>query len=121
MGAGDGIRCRASVSGVTLASVWLLYPSSWACGPAGPDGGVDRRFASRTGGGCCLRSGCDTRRPCRRAGSRGGLPWATNAPEQLEVVVAFDAKGGEKLWKASSRTGDVRYVRGDEPGGKARR
>ncbi len=45
---------------------------------------------------------------------------ATNAPTRLEVIVAFDPNSGLELAERSFPSGGaVRYVRGDEPGGKA--
>ena len=111
----------ASVSVVTLLAVWLVYPlvmgvlASWA------RRGVRRTHASAEvlvgsvsvvvatrDGASAVRSRVED---CLRA---------TNAPPQLEVVVAFDPRGGpDAAERCFSASGTVRYARGDEPGGKA--
>ena len=122
----DGCLVRAfdigaGVSVVTLVAVWLLYPlvmgarAGWArrrhrpvvSRPEPVAGAVSIVVATRDEP-AAVRARVED---CLRA---------ANAPAQLEVVVAFDAKGGaEPLESGFPTSGSVRYVRGDEPGGKA--
>ncbi len=111
----------AGVSVVTLVAVWLLYPlvmgvrAGWArrrrrpvVSRPDPVAGVVSIVVATRDDPAAVRARVED---CFRA---------TNAPAQLEVVVAFDAKSGpEPVESVVLTRGTVRYVRGDEPGGKA--
>ena len=111
----------ASLSVVTLAAVWLLYPllmgvlASLArrrVRPARPHaqppvGSVSMVVATRDEP-AAVRARVED---CLRA---------TDAPARLEVIVAVDSKSGwEPIDSSFSTSWPVRYVWGDEPGGKA--
>jgi cellulose synthase/poly-beta-1,6-N-acetylglucosamine synthase-like glycosyltransferase len=111
------------VAVITLLAVWLLYPLVMGMlagcarraerggplpGDDVPVGSVSVVVATRDGAPAVRARVAD----CFRA---------TNAPPQLEVVVAIDPTGGpdvaEPFFPPAGWT--VRYTRGDEPGGKA--
>jgi cellulose synthase/poly-beta-1,6-N-acetylglucosamine synthase-like glycosyltransferase len=121
MGAVTVFDVAAAVSAVTLVAVWLLYPlvmgarAGWArrwrrpvvSRPEPISGAVSIVVATRDEP-AAVRARVED---CLRA---------TNLPAQLEVVVAFDPKGGpEPVESVYQARGTVRHVRGDEPGGKA--
>src|SRR5438034_7404974 len=121
MGAVTVFDVAAAVSAVTLVTVWLLYPIVMGA-RAGWARRGRRPVVSRpepTAGAVSIVVATRDEPAAVRARVEDCLR-ATNAPAQLEVVVAFDPKGGptpvETVYQAR---GTVRYVRGDEPGGKA--
>jgi cellulose synthase/poly-beta-1,6-N-acetylglucosamine synthase-like glycosyltransferase len=111
----------AAVSAVTLVAVWLLYPlvmgarAGWARRWRPPVVSRPEPIARAVSIVVATRD-----EPAAVRARVEDCLRATNAPARLEVVVAFDPKGGPTpVETVSSAHGTVRYVRGDEPGGKA--
>ncbi|OLC38397.1 MAG: hypothetical protein AUH75_10900 [Gemmatimonadetes bacterium 13_1_40CM_4_65_7] len=111
----------AGVSMVTLVAVWLLYPlvmgarAGWARRRRRPVGSRSEAVAGAVSIVVATRDD-----PAAVRARVEDCLRATTAPAQLEVVVAFDAKSGPELVESVFPIpGTVRYVRGDEPGGKA--
>jgi cellulose synthase/poly-beta-1,6-N-acetylglucosamine synthase-like glycosyltransferase len=111
----------AGVSVVVLAAVWLVYPvvmgarAGWARRRQGPP---DSRPHAPAGTISIVLATRDE--PAAVRARVENCLAATNLPGQLEVVVAFDPRGAPYPVEAFfPDRGTVRYVRGDEPGGKA--
>ena len=111
----------ASVSAVTLVTVWLLYPLVMGVlarlarpqvrGPGGglasPAPSVSVVIASRD-------------EPAAVRARVEDCLKATNVPAPIEVIVALDRRcTWESIEMSRTTVGAVHFVRGDEPGGKA--
>jgi cellulose synthase/poly-beta-1,6-N-acetylglucosamine synthase-like glycosyltransferase len=111
----------AGASVLTLVAVWLLYPLVMGARAAWARRGR-RPVVSRPGpalGAVSIVIATRDEPAAVRARLENCLG-ADIAPGQLEVVVAFDPRGVPYPVEAFlPARGTVRYVRGDEPGGKA--
>lgn len=111
----------AYVSAVTLVTVWLLYPLVM-----GAMAGLSRRRVRRAGVrlepaarsvSVVIATRDDPAAVCARVED---CLKATNVPAPIEVIVALDRRCAWASIETSGTTrGAVRFVRGDDPGGKA--
>lgn len=112
-----GVAARLALgSAVALGAVWIGYPLAVAAAAS-----LRRRRRQAAGPAEAVSVVLATRAPCVEVRERvDDLLRSEYDPHLLEVIVAFDAEGGdprcEVLAAADPR---IRVVRGDSPGGKA--